>query len=407
VTLAFLPPTPWIQTTVIAGAWLLLLGLVHLVARRILLRIVRAAISRTSAQWDDVLLVHQVPQRASLLVTLAVALAGLEVVPIGSPDAVTIALRVLMVTIIVVVARTLSASLSAINTLYERTPAATMRPIKSYLQLAKVIVYLFALVFSIAQLTGRSPWFWVSGLGAVMAIFLLIFRDTLLSLVAGIQLTNNDTLRVGDWIEMPGFGADGSVIDIALHTVKVQNWDRTITVIPTHKFLEHSFKNWRGMFEGGGRRIKRAVFINMTTIGFLSEAETARFERFDLLRDYIAGKRKALEAHNTALGPAAAHHVNTRRLTNIGTFRAYVDAYLKKHPMIRQDLPFLVRQLEPTPEGLPLEIYVFVADTRWAIYESTQADIFDHILAMAPEFGLRVYQRPSGQDVHATLREVA
>jgi len=206
-------------------------------------------------------------------------------------------------------------------------------------------------------------------------------------------------VRVGDWIEMPQFNADGDVIDIALNSVTVKNWDKTVTVIPTHKFLEHSFKNWRAMFEGGGRRIKRAIHINMSTIRFLTDEEIERFSRFALLRDYMEAKRAELAEFNAQWADDPSIVPNARRLTNVGTLRAYVIAYLRSHPGIHQDMTFLVRQLAPTPEGLPLEIYVFTNDTRWAYYESIQADIFDHILSMVPEFGLRVYQRPAGTDL--------
>jgi miniconductance mechanosensitive channel len=237
------------------------------------------------------------------------------------------------------------------------------------------------------------------------AVLLLVFRDTLLSLVAGIQITTNDLLRPGDWIEMPQFQADGDVIDIALNSVTVQNWDRTLSVIPTHKFLEHSFKNWRGMSESGGRRIKRAFHVDQTTIRFLTDDEVEAFGRWELLGDYIAGKTGELRAHNESRSEARGTGGNVvphqRRLTNIGTLRAYVIAYLRAHPGIHQDMTFLVRQLAPGPHGLPIEVYVFTSDIRWPVYEGIQADIFDHLLATVPEFGLRVFQNPSGADVAA------
>lgn len=387
---------PWVQT--LGGFALLAVTvlLLHLVARRYVLAAVSVLVRRSPVDWDGVLFDNRVPHRLSLFVPLIVLEIGLGWVP-GLPLAASIFLqRFVSACMVLVGALTIDAFLSAAHALYARTESGTGRPIKSYVQLAKVFVYVVAGVFIVARLAGQSPWFFVSGLGAMMAIVLLIFRDTLLSLVASVQLTNNDLIRVGDWIEMPQFGADGDVVDIALHTVKVQNWDRTITVIPTHKFLDHSFRNWRGMFEGGGRRIKRAMCIDMSTIRFLTPEEIARFGRFVLLREYIAGKLKELETHNAAYAGDADAIVNSRRLTNVGTLRAYIIAYLRNHPQIHQNLTFLVRQLAPTPEGLPIEIYVFTKDTRWAFYEGIQADVFDHILSMVPEFGLRVYQRPSG-----------
>lgn len=371
----------------------------HVVARRWVVRGVHLLVSRTRAEWDQVIYEHRVPHRASLVIPLVAAQVLLEWVPGLGDDLHGLLARLLSCALLAVGALTLDACLSALHALYLRLPAAGLRPIKSYVQLTKLFIYTLTAIFVVARLADQSPWIFVSGLGAMMAIILLIFRDTLLSLVASVQLTGNDLIRVGDWIEMPQFGADGDVVDIALNTVTVQNWDRTTTVIPTHKFLEHSFKNWRNMFDGGGRRIKRAIHINTSTIRFLTDDEVERFGRFALLREYVGEKTAELRAHNATHANEPGVIANARRLTNVGTLRAYIIAYLRGHPSIHRDMTFLVRQLEPTPEGLPLEIYVFATDTRWAVYEGIQADIFDHILAMVPEFGLSVYQRPAGGDL--------
>ena len=397
----------WVQTLVGLGVLAVVVLVLHLVARRWVLAAVRAVVVRSPMKWDEALFEHRVPQRLSLVIPLVALQVGLPLVPGLPVQATTLLERLTSALLVLVAALTLDALMTAAHALYARTPAAALRPIKSYVQLAKVFLYLVALVFVIAALADQSPWFFVSGLGAMMAIILLIFRDTLLSLVASVQLTNNDLVRVGDWIEMPQFGADGDVVDIALTAVRVRNWDKTISVIPTHKFLDNSFKNWRGMFEGGGRRIKRAIHINTASIRFLTEEEIARFGRFALLREYVATKTAELREHNAAWADDPDAILNARRLTNVGTLRAYIVAYLRSHPQIRQDLTFLVRQLAPTPEGLPLEIYVFTSDTRWAYYEGIQADVFDHILAMVPEFGLTVYQRPSGRDLAAVVDEGA
>jgi miniconductance mechanosensitive channel len=268
-------------------------------------------------------------------------------------------------------------------------------------QIAKLVLYIVGGIVVVATLIDRSPLIFLSGIGAMTAVLLLIFRDTILSFVASLQLASYDLVRVGDWIEVPQFGADGDVIDIALHTIKVQNWDKTITTIPTHKLIEGSFKNWRGMSESGGRRIKRAMHVDMATIHFLDDDEMERFGRFDLLRDYIAAKRTELEASRSDAGSEMP--ANTRRLTNIGTFRAYAANYLRHHPKIHRGMTLMVRQLPPTPDGLPLEVYAFSSDTNWTRYEGIQADIFDHLLAIAPEFGLRVFQHPSGRDFSAAF----
>jgi miniconductance mechanosensitive channel len=243
--------------------------------------------------------------------------------------------------------------------------------------------------------------YFLSGLGALTAVLLLVFKDTILGFVAGIQLSANKMVAVGDWIEMPKYGADGDVIDVALTTVKVQNFDKTITTIPAYALISDSFKNWRGMFQSGGRRIKRAVHIDMQTVMFCNEEMLARFAKIQYISEYIQRKKEELEKHNAKHQVDNSNLVNGRRMTNVGTFRAYVTEYLKNHPKIHRELTFLVRQLAPGESGLPIEIYVFTNDTEWAHYEAIQADIFDHILAVLPEFDLRVFQNPSGMDFHA------
>jgi miniconductance mechanosensitive channel len=401
--LAHGPAQTWTALGMVAGVALFL----HLVGRRYLLVLLKHVVHRSRVEWDQILYEQKVLHRASLLVPLVVVQVGLGWVP-GLPiELLGFLERFVTALMILVGARSISALLSALHEIYLRLPAAEHRPIKSYIQLAQIFVYIVAAIFIIARLADQSPWFFVSGLGAIMAIILLIFRDTLLSLVASVQLTNNDLLRVGDWIEMSQFDADGDVIDIALNNVRVQNWDRTISVIPTHKFLEHSFRNWRGMSESGGRRIKRSIHIDTSTIRFLTDAEIDRLSRFVLLKDYIDTKCSELETYNAAYGDDPEMIVNARRLTNVGTFRAYVINYLRKHPGVNQGMTQIVRQLQPTPEGLPLEIYVFTNNVNWVPYEGIQSDIFDHILAIASEFGLRVYQRPSGYDLKAFEVEAA
>ena len=261
------------------------------------------------------------------------------------------------------------------------------------------MIYLAAGVVAISLFLGVSPLVLLSGLGALTAVLMLIFQDTILSFVAGIRIINNDLVRVGDWIEMPKFEADGFVIEAGLHTVKVQNWDKTISHIPTHRLVEDPFRNWRGMAESGGRRIKRAIMIDQSSIRFCDEEMLDRYERIQLIRDYVRSRRREIAEYNQAYQVDPSHIVNGRRMTNLGTFRAYVTAYLRNHPRIRQDMMLLVRHLQPTAEGLPIEIYCFVNDTAWVNYEGVQADIFDHILAAVPHFDLRVFQSPSGYDL--------
>jgi len=254
----------------------------------------------------------------------------------------------------------------------------------------------------IAALLDRSPVLLLSGFGAMTAVLLLVFKDTLLSLVASVQLTAQDMVRVGDWIEVPQFGADGDVVDVELHTIKVQNWDKTITTIPTHRLISDSFKNWRGMSVSGGRRIKRALYLDASSIQFMSDEDVERCKRFLLLDGYIAGKEDELDNYNQELaGKTAAERnaaVNMRRLTNVGTFRAYALRYLEQHPQIHKGMTLIVRQLPPGPQGLPIELYCFTTTTAWDEYEDIQADIFDHLLAIVPEFNLRLFQQPAGTE---------
>lgn len=376
----------------VAGAALLLV-------QRGLLRLIARVTRQSSAAWDEVLFDGVVLKRLGWLVPVLIVRAGIHLVPHLPPTAATVVDRVAVAVMILVVVRTISAALDVINTIYNRFPTAADRPIKGMLQVVAIVIYFVGGILILATLMDESPIIFFSGLGAMTAILMLVFQDTILSFVAGVQLTANNLIRVGDWIEMPPFGADGFVIDIALNSVSVQNWDKTITVIPTHKFLQNSFKNWRGMQQSGGRRIKRAINLDMTSVRFLSPEEIEHFRQFHLLRDYVDRKAHELEEYNRKHNPDGDAIVNARRLTNLGMLRAYVTEYLRRHPMIHQELTFLVRQLAPGPTGIPLEIYVFVSDVRWAIYEGVQADVFDHLLAMIPEFGLRVFQQPSGADL--------
>lgn len=392
---------PAAESALALGLVLLIAAVTVAIARRYVLRLLKAFARRSPTQWDDLLVEQGVFDILIWLLPVLIVYQGLTFVPHLSGELTALLQRVAMATMTMIIVRALSAVLVTINLIYNRFAVAKHRSIKGYIQVGQILVYLFGIIIAIATMANQSPWYFISGLSAMMAIFLLVFRDTLLSLVAGIQLTHNDLIRVGDWIEVPQFGADGDVIDIALHSVKVRNWDHTISVIPTHQFLENSFKNWRGMQESGGRRIKRAINIDMTTVGFLTDTEIDNLYRFKLLRAYLDEKRLEIAHWNTENGVDASSLVNGRRLTNIGTFRAYVIAYLHQHPGIHRDMTFLVRQMASTSEGVPIEVYVFVNDTNWVRYEGIQSDIFDHLLAILPEFGLRVFQRPSGVDVAA------
>ena len=289
-----------------------------------------------------------------------------------------------------------SSLLSVLNSIYERHPISKRWPIRGYIQILKLLAYVSAAIVAVCILINKSPWSILSGLGALSAVLMLVFRHTLLSFVATFQILYQDLVQIGDWIEMPKYGVDGEVVDITFSNLVVRNWDNTIVAVPSYKLLEDSFKNWRGMELAGGRRIKRAIYIDQSSIRFCDEQMIEKFKKIHLLKDYIDKKLKEIEEDARRRGVNLEDSpLNGRRLTNIGTFRIYVEEYLKIHPMIRKDMTLMVRQLAPTPQGLPLEIYCFVADTRWVPYEKVQADIFDHILASVPEFGLRIFQFPS------------
>jgi len=394
----FAEQLPWVQSLI--GLVLLALAAlaVNFVLKKVILRAAAPFLDTRSLTAD------KAAARLANVIPLLIVSKGITLVP-NLPEGVRIVVQNLSEAgIVLSIAFAISVALNYVNELYARRPEAKSRPIKGYLQVLKIVVFAGAAILAIAVLMDESPLLLLSGLGAMAAVLMLVFKDTILSLVASVQLSSNDMLRVGDWIEMPQLNADGDVIDIALHTVKVQNWDKTITTIPTHRLISESYRNWRGMKDAGGRRIKRSMFLDQNAIRFLSDDELTRVRRFRLLDDYLARKDEELRDWNAKSLAENCDRVNARRITNIGTFRAYVIAYIKAHPHIRDDMTMLVRQLPPSPQGLPLEIYCFTSTTVWSDYEAIQSDIFDHLLAILPEFGLRIYQEPSGLDFQGVLR---
>lgn len=319
----------------------------------------------------------------------------------GLSDELTLVVqRAVGAAIILLAANAIAAAVTATGTIASKL--AEGRPLQAYFQVVNILVYLVAAVLVLAELTDKNPIVLLSGIGAATAIFGLVFKDTILSFVASLQITWYDMVRVGDWIEVPSMGADGDVIQVDLLTVMVQNWDRTVTTVPTSQLTSGSFKNWRFMSGSGGRRIKRALYVDMDSIRFLSDEDVDRFAKYDLLTDYIDKKKKELAQYNADNVKTPDVISNVRRLTNVGTYRAYMEALLKQSPHIHQTgFTLMVRQLAPTPPGLPIEIYAFTNDTNWTNYENIQGNIFDHLLAIAPEFGIEVFQTPSGEDVRA------
>ncbi len=385
----------------IAGVLILAIAADWLI-RRQLTRVSARIVSRTQGRWDDQLL------EAGLFTRLAHFAPAIVVYSFAGnfgPAQEWIE-RLTLVYMIAVTALVADSSLKAGLSIYQTTEGSRERPIQGWVQVANVLVYLIAAIVIVSLLLDREPWALLTGIGALSAVVLLVFRDSILGFVASIQLSSNDMVRRGDWIEMPSHGADGTVLEISLYTVKVQNWDMTICTIPTQALITDSFKNWRGMEESTGRRIKRAIHIDISTIRLCSEEMLERFEHFDLIGDYVRSKRQELADYNREQGVDDSQLVNGRRLTNVGTLRAYIEAYLRSHPKIHQGMTFLVRQLAPSSDGLPIEIYVFSSDQAWANYEAIQSDIFDHVLAVAPEFGLRIHQSPSGHELIRAAREM-
>jgi len=377
--------------------------LTYYAARKIALRAIVKYIMNNLIEWDNILLERKVFQRVSYLVPAIV----IYYCAVFFPDYQNLIRRLAVAYCILVGLFVVEALLSTADDLYSGLEVSKTRPIKGYVQIAKILMFVIGLVLVIANLIGQSPILLLSGLGAMTAVLLLIFKDSILGFVAGIQLATNDMVRIGDWIEMPKYGADGDVVDISLHTVKVENWDRTITAIPSYALVSDSFKNWRSMQDSGGRRIKRSIYIDNSSIFFCTEEMIERFKKIHLLTDYITGKQKELVDYNAGHSVDTNEPVNGRKITNIGTLRAYIVNYLRNHPKIHKGMTLMVRQLQPTENGLPLEIYAFTNDTNWVNYEAIQADIFDHILSVIPYFNLRVFQVPSGHDMQTGLGSIS
>jgi len=388
---------PWAQSAVGLVALALLSLTVNYILKDVILRIAEPYLDGKTKTID---------KAAAWLATVAPLLIisrGIAYVPNLPAEIYDDVRNIAQALIVVSVAMAIVLALAYANELYERLPRSKNRPIKGFIQVIKILVLCGAAIIMISVLIDQSPLLLLSGLGAVTAVLLLVFKDTILSLVASVQLTTNDMLRLDDWIEMPSMQADGDVIDISLHTVKVQNFDKTITTIPTHRLVSDAYRNWRGMSDAGGRRIKRALTIDQNSVRFMDNDEVAALKRFRVLRDYLNKKKQEIADWNES-ELAGEDAVNARRITNIGTLRAYIIGYLKSHPEINDEgFTLLVRQLPPRPEGLPIEIYCFTSTTNWGEYERIQADIFDHLLAILPEFDLKIFQEPSGADFQRVL----
>jgi miniconductance mechanosensitive channel len=377
----------------------LLIGiLLYYIAKFIIVRVLRKIAKRTKSIWDDVLLEKKVFNRMAFLLPGILVYQFAPVTLEEFPGLVANVVKVTNLYIVFVVLLIINSFFNALYAIYQDTEFARHHPIKGYIQVAKIIVFVVGGILILSYLFNQTPLYLLGGLGAFSAVMLLIFKDPILGLVGGIQLSANDMVRQGDWINMPKFSADGTVIEISLTTVKVQNWDNTITTLPTYSLVSDAFQNYRGMQESGGRRLKRSINFNMQSIKFCTPEMLERFRKIKIIRDYIDQKETELNAYNSENNIDDEVLINGKRQTNLGVFRAYLQAYLQNHPMIHQEMTLLVRQLQSTDLGIPIEIYVFSKTIEWAAFENLQSDIFDHILAIIPLFDLQVFQSPTGDD---------
>ncbi len=391
----------------VLGLIVLISVVIHLVLHRVVLAALQRRGQRSQRVWQQAITQYKLFQRVALLLQgVIISIQATLWLQSGSQTQAVI-VTAAQVWILAFTLLSLFSLLDTLLALLRQSPISNQLPLRGIFQGLKLVAAILIGIMIVSLLMGKSPLLLLSGLGAMTAVLMLVFKDPILGLVAGIQLSANDMLKIGDWLEMPKYGADGAVTDIGLTTVKVRNWDNTVTTIPTYALISDSFKNWRSMSESGGRRIKRSLNIDTGSVHFLSEEEQRRLQRNPLLHSYLNVKTQELSQHNQEIAVDLASPLNGRRLTNLGTLRAYLEAYLRAHPRIHQNMTLMVRQLAPTPEGLPLEIYAFTNTTVWAEYESIQADIFDHILAVIDEFGLRVHQTPTGNDMRGMLRQSA
>ena len=387
---------PWLEMLISFAILIFLAALANFIAKRIIVRGIRHIITKLKSPHQSIFAQHSVTRRFANIVPAIVIMNGISAVPHLPLKVITLIQMGAQAFIFLTLALSISEALNIFNLVYQRNPKSRNKPIKGYLQLIKLILFVVCGLMILGTFLKKDVFTLLAGFGAMAAVLMLVFQNTILSLVASVQIASYDMVRIGDWIEMPSLNADGDVIDMSLHTVTVQNFDKTLTTIPTNKLVTDTFRNWRGMSNSGCRRIKRSIFLDQSSVHFMTDSEQRKLKDFLLLDHYLDAKQDEINKFNDHLSNQSEY--NQRRLTNVGTFRAYVEFYLRQHQGIAQNQTILVRQLQPTSEGLPLEIYAFTNTTAWASYEAIQSDIFDHLIAIIPEFGLRIYQAPSGYD---------
>lgn len=370
----------------------------YYLARYQILALIQKLVLRSKNTWDDLVFEHKVFSRIAMLIPFIVLLFLIPLLTYPETLYRHLLFATSKIAVAFQIARSISALLNVFNSIYQVKAQERYLPVNSTIQVIKLLVYLVASILAISFVLDRSPLYLLSGLGALTAVLLLVFQDTIKGLVASIQISANRMLAPGDWIEIPQYGADGDVLEIGLNTVKVQNFDRTVTTVPTYALISGSFKNWRDMFSSGGRRIKRSITIDVSSIRFYQSKDIEHLKSLQLLTPYLEKKLQAIESDRVDRAITDDGDINSRQLTNLGTFRAYIEAYLKQHEKVQHEMTCMVRQLPATPTGLPLELYFFSNDQNWVNYEGIQADIFDHLYAIAPVFDIRIFQHPSGAD---------
>ncbi len=381
------------------GAFTAISLVAYWITKKYLVALLYTIVRKSSPEWGQLFvkkkpldqLAHLVP--ATILKMAAPLLLG------NSGPLFILADKLINCYLTIVVTMVVISLIKATESILTKTALFIEKPLSSYFQIARIIIYIFTGILILSEVLDKSPVYLLSAFGAMTAILLLIFKDTIMGLVASVQISANGMVKVGDWIEMPKFNADGDVIAINLYTIKIRNWDKTITTVPTYFFITDSFKNWRGMQESGGRRIKRSIFIDTHTVRFVSGEVREKYKQYQLINGYINQRQQEIERHNTEHRVDTTQLINGRRMTNLGIFRNYAQAYLRNHPHINRDLTLLVRQLAIEDRGIPLEIYCFTATTKWADYEDIQANIFDHLIASVGFFDLEIFQQPSGNDI--------
>ncbi len=374
---------------------LLIAWIVYWIIHKVLIRYITKLVQRTKTEFDDILLNEKILKRVSYIIPVLV----IQQFRVFSPSIEAIIDTALNAVLALLIILIVNSVIDAFTEIIQKFEKFKDRPLKSYAQVIKIIATTIGVIFIFGILTGQEFWGLFAGLGAISAVLLFVFKDTILSFIASIQIATYDLVKVGDWIEVPKLGIDGDIMDISLHTIKIRNFDKTISVFPTVALIQNTFKNWRGMQETGGRRIKRSIYIDVSSIKFVDDKMLERFKKIRLISDYLDKKIKEINEYNAKINDESSDEiVNGRRLTNVGTFRQYLKEYLRERSDIDKNLTFLVRQLQPGPEGLPIEIYIFANTTQWVKYEDIQADIFDHIMAVVPQFELKVFQNPTSYD---------